>query len=90
MTNKRYLARENLDMAKRETESLLIVAQNNATRTNQIKARIDKTRQNNQCWLCVGTVQVQCSWRRLLRGGLEFHVCTLNKSAHTKNVWKLI
>ena len=28
---------------KRETESLLIAAQNNAIRTNQIKARIDKT-----------------------------------------------
>ena len=26
----------------------------------------------------------------LLRRGLEFHVCTINKSAHTKNVWKLI
>ena len=25
-----------------------------------------------------------------LRRGLEFHVCTINKSAHTKNVWKLI
>ena len=23
-------------------------------------------------------------------GGLEFHVCTINKSAHTKQVWKLI
>ena len=23
-------------------------------------------------------------------GGLEFHVCTINKSAHTKKVWKLI
>ena len=22
--------------------------------------------------------------------GLEFHVCTINKSAHTKKVWKLI
>ena len=28
---------------KRETESLLIAAQNNAIRTNPIKARIDKT-----------------------------------------------
>ena len=26
----------------------------------------------------------------LLRRGLEFHACTINKSAHTKNVWKLI
>ena len=26
----------------------------------------------------------KCSRRRLLRRGLEFHVCTINKSAHTK------
>ena len=32
----------------------------------------------------VGTVQVHCSQRRLLRRGLEFPVCTINKSAHTK------
>ena len=39
----------------------------------------------------VGTVQqVHCSWRRLLRRGQEFHMCTINKSAHTKKVWKLI
>ena len=39
----------------------------------------------------VGTVQqVHCSRRRLLRRGLEFHACTINKSAHTKKVWKLI
>ena len=37
---------------KRETESLLIVAQNNAIRTNKIKARIDKTQQNCKCTLC--------------------------------------
>ena len=40
----------------------------------------------------VGTVQqVHCSQRRLLWRGLEFHVCTINKSAHTKkmsrNLW---
>ena len=23
-------------------------------------------------------------------GGLEFHVCTINKSAHTKKIWKPI
>ena len=39
----------------------------------------------------VGTLQeVHCSRRRLLRRGREFHVCTINKSAHTKKVWKLI
>ena len=37
---------------KRETESLLIVEQDNAIRTNHIKARIDKTQQNSKCRLC--------------------------------------
>ena len=37
---------------KRETESLLIAAQNNAIRTNQIKVRIDETQQNSKCRLC--------------------------------------
>ena len=36
----------------RETESLLIAAQNNAVRTNHIKAKIDKTQQNSKCRLC--------------------------------------
>ena len=34
---------------KRETDSLLIAAQNNTVRTNCIKARIDKTQQNSKC-----------------------------------------
>ena len=39
----------------------------------------------------VGTVQqVHCNQRRLLRRGLEFHVCTISKSAHAQKVWKLI
>ena len=34
-----------------------------------------------------GTVkQVHCSRRRLLRRGLEFHVYTINESAHTKHI----
>ena len=37
---------------KRETESLLIAAPNNAIRTNHIKARIDKTQKNSKCRLC--------------------------------------
>ena len=37
---------------KRETGSLLIAAQDNAIRTNHIKARIDKTQQNSKCRLC--------------------------------------
>ena len=37
---------------KRETESLLIAAQNSTIRTNHIKARIDKTQQNSKCKLC--------------------------------------
>ena len=39
----------------------------------------------------VGTVEhVHCSRTRLLRRGLAFHVYTINKSAPTKKVWKLI
>ena len=37
---------------KRETESLLMAAQNSAIRTNHIKTRIDKTQQNSKCRLC--------------------------------------
>ena len=37
---------------KKETESLLTAAQNNAIRTNHIKVRIDKTQQNIKCRLC--------------------------------------
>ena len=37
---------------KRESESLLIAAQNNAIGTNHIKVRIDKRQQNNKCKLC--------------------------------------
>ena len=37
---------------KRETEPLLIAAQDNAIRTNHIKARTDKTQQNSKCRLC--------------------------------------
>ena len=31
-----------------------------------------------------GTIQVHCSRKRLPRRGLEFHLCTINKSAYTK------
>ena len=37
---------------KTETESLLIATQNNAIRTNHIKMRIDKTKQNSKYRLC--------------------------------------
>ena len=36
----------------KETDILPIAAQNNAIRTNHIKARIDKTQQNSKCRLC--------------------------------------
>ena len=37
---------------KREIDSLLIAAQDNAVSTNHIKARRDKTQQNSKCRLC--------------------------------------
>ena len=33
--------------------------------------------------------QMYCIRRRLHRGGLDFHGCTINKSAHTRKVWNL-
>ena len=52
-TNKQSLTRENLDIAKkgnlqREIEYHLIVAENNAIKTNYENARIDKTQQNRR------------------------------------------
>ena len=41
-------------------------------------------------WTSMGPSRSCCSRRRLLRRRLEFHVSTINKSAHTKNVWKVI
>ena len=52
-TNKRNLTRTWLRKGnfKRETESHLIAAQNNAIRTTD-KVRIDKKQQNSKCILC--------------------------------------
>ena len=44
-----YLKKGNF---KRETESLLIAAQNNALRTNYVKAIIDKMQKNSKSRLC--------------------------------------
>ena len=44
-----WLRKENL---KKETESLLIAAQNNTIRTNYVKARIEKKQQNSRCRFC--------------------------------------
>ena len=45
----RWLKRGDLN---RETESLLIAAQNSAIRIYYVKAKLDKTQQNNICNLC--------------------------------------
>ena len=37
---------------KKETESILITAQNNAIRTNYIKIKIEHTQQDNKCRFC--------------------------------------
>ena len=37
---------------KRETESLLIAAENNAKRTNFVRVKINNMQQNSKCWLC--------------------------------------
>ena len=45
---------------------------------------IDTLTQEDFHEVVVMVQQVHCRRRRLLRRGLEFHVCTINKSAHTK------
>ena len=37
---------------KRTTEALTMVAQEQAIRTNNIKAKIDKTQENSKCRMC--------------------------------------
>ena len=44
-----WLRKENL---KRETQSFLIAAQNNAIRTNYVKAETDNAQQNSRYRLC--------------------------------------
>ena len=44
-----WLTKENI---RRETESLLMAAQNRAISTNHIKARIAKTQENSKCRQC--------------------------------------
>ena len=41
---------------------------------------------------CTSMGPSRCCWNGTTSSlqGLEFHVCTINKSAHTKKVWKLI
>ena len=52
---------------KREPESLLIAAENNAIQTNYIKAKIYDTRENNKWWVCSNKdemsyhVRIKCS-----------------------------
>ena len=36
----------------RETESLLLAAENDSIKTNYMKAKIDKRQQNSKCILC--------------------------------------
>ena len=50
---------------KRETESHLIAAQNNARRINYKKAKINKKQQNSKCRLCgnetINHISYECS-----------------------------
>ena len=50
--NWRNLAREDMDMVKRENESPLKASQNNALRINHINAKTDTKQQSRLCRLC--------------------------------------
>ena len=85
---------------KREMESLLIAAQDNAIRTNHIKARIDKTQQNSKCGLCgdrdetINYIISECSKLALkeykarhywVGKGIHWEMCKKFKFDHTNN-----
>ena len=79
---------------KRETESLLIAARNNAIRTNQIKARIDKTQQNSRGRLCgdrdetINHIISECSKlaQKVYKTRHDWELCKKFKFDHT-NKW---
>ena len=56
---------------KRQTESLLMVAQNSAIKTNHIKARIDKMQQNSNCRLCGDRDEDQSHNKRMQQTSTE-------------------
>ena len=88
---------------KRETESPRIAAQDNAVRTNNIKARIDKTQQNSKCRLCsdrdetINYIISKCSklvpWEFKARHdwvgkGIHWEMCKKLKFDHTNKWYK--
>ena len=83
----------------RETESLLIPTQNNAIRTNYIKAKIDNTQQNSKFKLCgdkdetINHIICECStleqkenktWRDWTRKLIQWEFCQELKFDYTK------
>ena len=87
---------------KRETESLLIAAQDSAIRTNHIKVRIDKTQPNSKCRLCrdrdetINHIISECSklpqWEYKARHdwvGMVIHweMCKKHKFDHTNKLY---
>ena len=90
------------DTQQKETESLLIAAQNNAIRTNFIKARIDKTLQNSKCRLCddrnetIHHIKNECSklaqkkyktWHDWARKVIYLQLCKKFKFDHTNKCY---
>ena len=67
MTNSKTWAWLTRGELKKETESLITAAQDQALRTNAVKAKIDKTRVDSKCRMClnadetVGHVVCECS-----------------------------
>ena len=84
---------------KRKTESLLIATQNNAVRTNHIKARIDKTQQNNKSRLCGETINhiiSECSifaqkeyktWHDWVGKVIHWEMCKKFKFHHSNKLY---
>ena len=85
----------------REKNDFLIAAQNKVIRTNDVKARIDKTQQNSRCRLCgdrdetINLIISECSrlvqrvfwnWHDWMGKGVHWELCKEFKFEHT-NKW---
>ena len=83
---------------KRESESLQIAAQNNATRTNYVKVKIDNIQSNRKCRLygdkeettshiigeCGKLAQKEYKmWHKWMRKVIDWELCKILKFDHT-------
>ena len=86
MTNSKTWAWLTRGELKKETESLITVAQDQALRTNAVKAKIDKTRVDSKCRMCLNTDEtvghVVCECSKLAQRDYKARHDSVAKAVH--------